>query len=102
MSICQGRLPCEAELVPNPDDRVLELEILSKLTRCCAAAKGRLSLVLEVFPCDLQQQLDQFMSGRDVKVRMFVYKYGLLLLTKLSRGMVTPIGPNDGMNEAMN
>jgi hypothetical protein len=54
----------EAELVPDPDDRVLELEIVTKLAARCAEAERRLALALEAFPCDLQQQLDQFMSGR--------------------------------------
>ncbi|KAI5019009.1 hypothetical protein ZWY2020_043897 [Hordeum vulgare] len=54
----------EAELVPDPDDRVLELEIVTKLAGRLAEAERRLSLALEAFPCDLQQQLDQFMSGR--------------------------------------
>lgn len=54
----------EAELVPDPDDRVLELEIVTKLAGRCADAERRLALALEAFPCDLQQQLDEFMSGR--------------------------------------
>ncbi|VAH20260.1 unnamed protein product [Triticum turgidum subsp. durum] len=54
----------EAELVPDPDDRILELEIVTKLAARCAEADKRLALALEAFPCDLQQQLDDFMSGR--------------------------------------
>ncbi|KAM0874788.1 hypothetical protein ACQ4PT_037210 [Festuca glaucescens] len=54
----------EAELVPDPDDRVLELEIVKKLAGRCKEAERGLALALEAFPCDLQQQLDQFMSGR--------------------------------------
>lgn len=54
----------EAELVPDPDDRALELEIVTKLAARCADAERRMSLALEAFPCDLQQQLDDFMSGR--------------------------------------
>jgi hypothetical protein len=54
----------EAEVAPDPDDRALELEIVKGLeTRCADAGRG-LALVLEAFPCDLQQQLDQFMDGR--------------------------------------
>uniref|UniRef100_A0ACD5T9U4 Uncharacterized protein n=1 Tax=Avena sativa TaxID=4498 RepID=A0ACD5T9U4_AVESA len=54
----------EAELVPDPDDRVLELEIVKKLAGRCKETERGLALALEAFPCDLQQQLDQFMSGR--------------------------------------
>ena len=50
----------EAELVPDPDDRVLELEIVTKLASRCKDAERSLALALEAFPCDLQQQLDQF------------------------------------------
>uniref|UniRef100_M8CG66 Sorting nexin-4 n=1 Tax=Aegilops tauschii TaxID=37682 RepID=M8CG66_AEGTA len=54
----------EAELVPDRDDRVLELEIVRKLAARCADAGRTLSLSLEAFPCDLQEQLNQFMDGR--------------------------------------
>ncbi|CAM0955019.1 unnamed protein product [Alopecurus aequalis] len=57
----------EAELVPDPDDRVLELEIVKKLAGRCKEAQRGLALALEAFPCDLQQQLDQFMSGNILK-----------------------------------
>uniref|UniRef100_A0A0A8XU89 Haem-binding uptake Tiki superfamily ChaN domain-containing protein n=1 Tax=Arundo donax TaxID=35708 RepID=A0A0A8XU89_ARUDO len=54
----------EAELQPDPDDRVLELEIVRGLAGRCADAGRGLALALEAFPCDLQQQLDQFIDGR--------------------------------------
>jgi len=54
----------EAELEPDPDDRALELEIVRGLAGRCADAGRGLALALEAFPCDLQQQLDQFMDGR--------------------------------------
>ncbi|XP_006654538.3 protein RETICULATA-RELATED 5, chloroplastic-like [Oryza brachyantha] len=54
----------EAELVPDPDDRVLELEIVKGLATRCAEAERGVALALEAFPSDLQQQLDQFMDGR--------------------------------------
>ncbi|CAM0883021.1 unnamed protein product [Alopecurus aequalis] len=54
----------EAELVPDRDDRVLELEIVRKLAARCADAGRSLSLSLEAFPCNLQEQLNQFMDGR--------------------------------------
>lgn len=43
---------------------MLELEIARKLSDRCADAGRRLSLALEAFPCDLQEQLNQFMDGR--------------------------------------
>ncbi|KAL6853751.1 hypothetical protein ACP4OV_019780 [Aristida adscensionis] len=54
----------EAELVPDRDDRVLELEIVRKLAAGCAEAGRTISLALEAFPCNLQEQLNQFMDGR--------------------------------------
>ncbi|KAL6610370.1 hypothetical protein ACP70R_040339 [Stipagrostis hirtigluma subsp. patula] len=54
----------EAELQPDPDDRALELEIVRGLAGRTAEAGRGLALALEAFPCDLQQQLDQFMDGR--------------------------------------
>uniref|UniRef100_A0A0D9V7B7 PX domain-containing protein n=1 Tax=Leersia perrieri TaxID=77586 RepID=A0A0D9V7B7_9ORYZ len=54
----------EAELVPDRDDMVLELEIVRKLAVRCAEAGRRISLALEAFPCNLQEQLNQFMDGR--------------------------------------
>uniref|UniRef100_A0A0E0DSU9 PX domain-containing protein n=1 Tax=Oryza meridionalis TaxID=40149 RepID=A0A0E0DSU9_9ORYZ len=54
----------EAELVPDPDDRVLELEIVKGLATRCAEVERGVAVALEAFPCDLQQQLDQFMDGR--------------------------------------
>ncbi|CAO2195113.1 unnamed protein product [Urochloa humidicola] len=54
----------EAELVPDRDDRVLELEIVKKLAASCAEAGRSISLAFEAFPCDLQEQLNRFMDGR--------------------------------------
>uniref|UniRef100_J3L5E7 Haem-binding uptake Tiki superfamily ChaN domain-containing protein n=1 Tax=Oryza brachyantha TaxID=4533 RepID=J3L5E7_ORYBR len=54
----------ESELVPDRDDRVLELEIVRKLAARCAEAGRSISLALEAFPCNLQEQLDRFMDGR--------------------------------------
>ncbi|TVU36688.1 hypothetical protein EJB05_18632, partial [Eragrostis curvula] len=53
----------EAELVPDRDDRVLELEIVRKLAARCAETGRSISLALEAFPCDLQEQLNRFMDG---------------------------------------
>lgn len=54
----------EAELVPDRDDRVLELEILKNLRSRCLEQQRSISVALEAFPCDLQEQLNQFMDGR--------------------------------------
>ncbi|KAJ3669056.1 hypothetical protein LUZ60_011006 [Juncus effusus] len=54
----------EAELVPDKDDRVLELEILKNLKNRCAELDRPVSVAIEAFPRDLQEQLNQFMDGR--------------------------------------
>nr|GME12675.1 protein RETICULATA-RELATED 5, chloroplastic [Ipomoea batatas] len=52
----------EAEQVPTRDDKELELEIVKSLRKRCAEAERPISLALEAFPCDLQEQLNQFMA----------------------------------------
>lgn len=54
----------EAEQVPIRDDKELELEIVKNLRRRCVESDRLISLALEAFPCDLQEQLNQFMDGR--------------------------------------
>lgn len=54
----------EAEQVPVADDRELELEIVKNLLKRCGEAERNLSLALEAFPCNLQEQLDQYMDDR--------------------------------------
>ncbi|PKU65206.1 protein RETICULATA-RELATED 5, chloroplastic [Dendrobium catenatum] len=54
----------EAEQVPDRDDRILELEIVRNLFSRCTEQQRSLSLAIEAFPCDLQEQLNQFMEGR--------------------------------------
>ncbi|XP_059666806.1 protein RETICULATA-RELATED 5, chloroplastic-like [Cornus florida] len=54
----------EAEQVPIRDDKELELEIVRHLRRRCVEAERPISLALEAFPCNLQEQLDQFMDKR--------------------------------------
>ncbi|KAH6837471.1 DUF399 family protein [Perilla frutescens var. hirtella] len=54
----------EAEQVPVPDDRELELEIVKSLRKRCLEAERSLSLALEAFPCNLQEQLDHYMDHR--------------------------------------
>lgn len=54
----------EAEQVPVADDRELELEIVKNLLKRCGEAERNLALALEAFPCNLQEQLDQYMDDR--------------------------------------
>lgn len=56
----------EAEQVPDRDDRILELEIVRNLFSRCLEQDRSLSLAIEAFPCDLQEQVNQFMDGRSV------------------------------------
>jgi hypothetical protein len=71
----------ESELVPDRDDRVLELEIVRKLAAGCAEAGRSISLALEAFPCDLQEQLNRFMDGRLLQLP---YLFGLINTTNLT------------------
>lgn len=54
----------EAETVPDRDDRVLELDIVRNLRNKCFEQKRPISLALEVFPLNLQNQLNLFMSKK--------------------------------------
>ncbi|KAK6145583.1 hypothetical protein DH2020_022403 [Rehmannia glutinosa] len=54
----------EAEQVPIRDDKDLELEIVKSLRKRCVEAERPISLALEAFPCDLQEQLNRFMDKR--------------------------------------
>lgn len=54
----------EAEQVPIRDDKELELEIVKNLRKMCFEAERSISLALEAFPCNLQEQLDKFVDGR--------------------------------------
>ncbi|KAJ4751031.1 hypothetical protein LUZ62_085436 [Rhynchospora pubera] len=54
----------EAEMVPDRDDRVLELEIVKNLSKRCAEQERPVSLALEAFPRSLQEPLNQFIDGR--------------------------------------
>ncbi|OWM87381.1 protein RETICULATA-RELATED 5, chloroplastic-like [Punica granatum] len=54
----------EAEQVPIKDDKELELEIVKNLRKRCVEAERSISLALEAFPCDLQEQLNQFIDKR--------------------------------------
>ncbi|CAN6710001.1 unnamed protein product [Malus baccata var. baccata] len=52
----------EAEQVPIHDDKELELEIVKNLGKKCLKSERALSLALEAFPCNLQDQLNQYMD----------------------------------------
>lgn len=54
----------EAEQVPTQDDKELELEIVKNLRKRCAEAERSISLALEAFPSNLQEQLNQYMARR--------------------------------------
>lgn len=54
----------EAEQVPVRDDKDLELEIVKNLRKRCLENDRPISLALEAFPCNLQEQLNQFMDKR--------------------------------------
>ncbi|CAN7138036.1 unnamed protein product [Brassica rapa subsp. narinosa] len=54
----------EAEQVPTRDDKDLELEIVRNLRKRCVESERQLSLALEAFPVDLQEQLNQYMDKR--------------------------------------
>ncbi|KAI3860757.1 hypothetical protein MKW92_026123 [Papaver armeniacum] len=52
----------EAEQVPVRDDKELELEIVKNLRNKCLENERPISLALEAFPLNLQQQLNQYMD----------------------------------------
>lgn len=54
----------EAEQVPTKDDKELELEIVRNLRKRCLESERQISVALEAFPLDLQDQLTQFMDKR--------------------------------------
>ncbi|PHT36093.1 hypothetical protein CQW23_23793 [Capsicum baccatum] len=54
----------EAEQVPTRDDKELELEIVKNLRKRCAEADRSISLALEAFPSNVQEQLNQYLAKR--------------------------------------
>ncbi|KAI3994371.1 hypothetical protein MKX01_012628 [Papaver californicum] len=54
----------EAEQVPVRDDKELELEIIKNLKNKCLENERPISLALEAFPLNFQQQLNQYMDKR--------------------------------------
>ncbi|KAK6121996.1 hypothetical protein DH2020_044258 [Rehmannia glutinosa] len=61
-----GKDKRKAEQVPIRDDKDLELEIVKSLRKRCVEAERPISLALEAFPCDLQEQLNRI-SGEALK-----------------------------------
>lgn len=62
----------EAEQVPIRDDKELELEIVKNLWKRCLESERALSLALEAFPSDLQDQLNQYMKKR-FSLKYYIY-----------------------------
>ncbi|KAI8009385.1 hypothetical protein LOK49_LG06G02918 [Camellia lanceoleosa] len=56
----------EVEQAPIDDDKILEFEIAKNLRSTCLEAGQplSLSLALEAFPCNIQEQLNQYMDKR--------------------------------------
>ncbi|KAL9418678.1 hypothetical protein AB3S75_036600 [Citrus x aurantiifolia] len=54
----------EAEQVPVRDDRELELQIVKNLRKRCVESERTITLALEAFPSDLQDQLNQYTDKR--------------------------------------
>ncbi|KAG7558042.1 hem-binding uptake Tiki superfamily ChaN [Arabidopsis suecica] len=54
----------EAEQVPTKDDKELELEIVRNLRKRCVESQRQISVALEAFPFDFQDQLNQYMDKR--------------------------------------
>ncbi|XP_056169152.1 protein RETICULATA-RELATED 5, chloroplastic [Syzygium oleosum] len=54
----------EAEQVPTRDDKVLELEIVKNLRRRCLESEKSISVAMEAFPSNLQEEVNQFLDKR--------------------------------------
>lgn len=54
----------EAEQVPTRDDKVLELEIVKNLRRRCLESEKSISVAMEAFPSNLQEEVNQFIDKR--------------------------------------
>ncbi|KAK9127315.1 hypothetical protein Syun_016112 [Stephania yunnanensis] len=54
----------EAEQVPVRDDKEMELQIVKSLRKKCLEQERKISMALEAFPCNLQDQLDQYIDKR--------------------------------------
>ncbi|KAH7307804.1 hypothetical protein KP509_22G078500 [Ceratopteris richardii] len=54
----------ESEKVPDPDDKVLELEIVKTVRDKCFEQQRPVSVALEAIPCTLQPQLNAYMNKK--------------------------------------
>ncbi|CAH8263076.1 unnamed protein product [Arabidopsis lyrata] len=54
----------EAEQVPTKDDKELELEIVRNLRKRCVESQRQISVAVEAFPLEFQDQLNQYMDKR--------------------------------------
>lgn len=54
----------EAEQVPTRDDKVLELEVVKNLRRRCLESDKSISVAMEAFPSNLQEEVNQFIDKR--------------------------------------
>ncbi|EFJ19988.1 hypothetical protein SELMODRAFT_177305 [Selaginella moellendorffii] len=70
----------EAERVPDPDDKVLELEVVRALRDRCFEQQRPVTLAIEAFPCLLQGSLNQFMNkssdSADLKAQVLDWPEG--------------------------
>ncbi|KAH0930602.1 hypothetical protein HID58_016329 [Brassica napus] len=80
----------EAEQVPTRDDKDLELEIVRNLRKRCVESERQLSLALEAFPVDLQEQLNQYMDKSSTMVLRTVQAEGIRGLSESERRLYTP------------
>lgn len=64
----------EAEQVPTKDDKEVELEIVRNLRKRCLESERQISVALEAFPLDLQEQLNQYMDKR-LRLQLLVLEY---------------------------
>lgn len=70
----------EAEQVPVRDDRELELEIVKNLRKRCIESERTITLALEAFPSDLQDQLNQYMDKRYIILSTFKRNFNFVSL----------------------
>lgn len=70
----------EAEQVPTRDDKVLELEIVKNLRRRCLESEKSISVAMEAFPSNLQEEVNQFIDKRFVLIKIMRMLLSLLCI----------------------
>lgn len=78
----------EAEQVPVRDDKELEFEIVKNLHRRCLENDKRLSLALEAFPSNLQEQLNQYMDSKYAFETFNLPKFNQIYLVSKSSNLL--------------